>query len=193
MAASASGGGIAAAASSLSIAARRSEVRASIDGSTGEMESGGDTTTPVWRLLAAATHLPLSVSASGGGTAAAANSLSVVDACSETRTPTDEPGQVPLVDPPQNASVAIASGCDAIATAGVLLAEAARSQTSALTDTLGAVPRVNPPSAALAAMAPANATPYSGGCAGECGDGHVGAIVPEAIFAATAMLAVANP
>ncbi len=104
------------------------ETWALINGNAGEMESGGDTTTPAWRLLAAATHPPSSASASGGCTAAAANSLSVVDARSETRTPTDEPGQVPLVDPPQNASVAIASGCDAIATAGVLLAEAARRQ-----------------------------------------------------------------
>ena len=105
----------------------------------------------------------------------AANGLSVVDACSETCTPTDQPGQVPLADPPQNASAAIASGGDAIATAGVLLAEASCRQTSALTDS------------------PADATPCSRGCAGKCGDGHVGMIVLTAILAATALPAVANP
>ena len=95
-AALASGGGIAATASSLLIAAGHWVMRASIDEGVGEMESSGDTTTPAWRLLAAATRPPLSTRAFGGGTAAAANSLSAVDARSETQTPTEDPGQVPL-------------------------------------------------------------------------------------------------
>ena len=105
----------------------------------------------------------------------AANSLLVVDAHSEMRISTDKLGQVPLADPPQNASVAIASGDDAIATGGVLLAEAACCQTSALTN------------------APADATPCLRGCADKCDDGHVGTIVPVAILVAKALPVVANP